>query len=280
MSLHDRRRLRETFDEVPHLYERLRPGYPALLFQDLVALGGVRPGARVLEIGCGTGQATRELARRGYNILCVELGESLAQLARRGLAQYPHVRVVTSPFETWDPDGLSFDLVLAATSWHWLDPERRYVKAAAVLKPEGALAIVSTHHVLPEDGDQFFTDIQDTYNAIGEVDSPPPPPDQVSDERADIEASNLFGDVKVRRYLWEQAYTEEQYLALLDTYSGHRLMAPWSRRVLNEEVGRRIRSRPDNRVRKHYLFLLHVARRVSSSNPETRRMPPLGDRRC
>jgi SAM-dependent methyltransferase len=260
MPSNQRKRLRETFDEVPEQYEQHRPRYPSPLFEDLAELAALRPEARVLEIGCGTGQATRALARRGYDILCIELGTSLAEYARQKLARYAKVRVVTSPFEEWDPDRSSFDLVLAATSWHWLDPDLRYAKAAGVLKLDGALAIISTHHVLPEDGDQFFVEIQDTYNAIGETDSPPPPPDQVADEREAIEASNLFGDVQVRRYLWEQSYTEEQYLALLDTYSGHRLMISAARQTLYQEIHRRIAVQPDQRVRKHYLFILHVAR--------------------
>ena len=259
---HDREKLRETFDEAATLYERARPHYPDTLYADVVKLAELRQGTRVLEIGCGTGQATRPLARRGYDIVCVELGASLATVASQSLAEYPNVHIVTAAFETWDPGGSSFGMVFAATSWHWLDPNLRYVKVAAVLEPQGALAIVNTHHVLPDDGDSFFAEIQDTYNGIGEVDSPPPSPDEVSDEREDIEASRLFGDVKVRRYLWEESYTAEQYLALLETYSGHRLMDPGARQILYEEIRRRIGARPVNLVRKHYLFVLHVARRV------------------
>jgi SAM-dependent methyltransferase len=165
------------------------------------------------------------------------------------------------------PGDSSFDLVLAATSWHWLDRERRYVRAAAILRPGGVLAIITTHHVLPADGDPFFSEIQEAYNALdagAEADAapgtPPPLPDQVGDEREDIEASALFGDVKVRRYLWEQSYTEDQYLSLLDTYSGHRSMTTEARQALGEAIRRRIRSRPNRSVRKHYLFTLHVAR--------------------
>jgi SAM-dependent methyltransferase len=163
-----RENLRLTFDEAADLYDRIRPGYPERLFEDLVELGHLGPNARVLEIGCGTGQATVSLARRGYEIVCIELGEALSTFARRRLALYPKVRVVTSPFETWNADCPSFDLVFAATSWHWLDPDRRYVKAASLLKETGRLAIVTTHHVLPDDGDRFFVEIQDAYNAIGE----------------------------------------------------------------------------------------------------------------
>ena len=77
----ERRRVRATYDEVALLYDQARPGYPEALFDDVVSLSGIPPGGRILEIGCGTGQATVPLAQRGYPILCIELGENLAALA-------------------------------------------------------------------------------------------------------------------------------------------------------------------------------------------------------
>src|SRR5919109_1585311 len=98
MEQSDRGRLRETFNEDAELYDRARPGYPAALFDDLAALAAVGPGCRVLEIGCGTGQATLPLAERGCAITCVELGASLAGVARRKLARFPSVRVEVAAF--------------------------------------------------------------------------------------------------------------------------------------------------------------------------------------
>ena len=63
-------RLRSTFDAVATLYDQARPGHPERLFDDLASLSGTEPGAKVLEIGCGTAQATVPLARRGYHVLC------------------------------------------------------------------------------------------------------------------------------------------------------------------------------------------------------------------
>lgn len=259
MGNSDRRELRRTFDEGAELYDRLRPGYPEELFDDLARLGALEPQAHLLEIGCGTGQATRSLATRGYAIRCLELGDSLTEVARRRLAPWPGVQVIASPFETWNPGELTFDMVVAATSWHWLDADTRYVKAARVLRPGGTLAIITTHHVLPDDGDPFFVEVQKAYDRIGEADVPPPHPEQVADERDDIEASGLFEDVRVRRYVWDESYTEGEYISLLDTYSGHRAMPTRVKQQLYEEIRQLIEARPQGRVRKHYLFTLHVA---------------------
>lgn len=97
----DRNRLRTTFDEAASLYDEVRPGYPEDLFDDVVSLSGITAGGRILEIGCGTGQATVPFARRGYRILCIELGENMAAVARRNLEGYPQTEVRTGAFEEW-----------------------------------------------------------------------------------------------------------------------------------------------------------------------------------
>jgi SAM-dependent methyltransferase len=111
-------RLRQTFDEDAELYHRARPSYPRGVFDDLAELTGVGPRCRVLEIGCGTGQATVPLAERGCQIVAVELGAGLAAIARRKLAHFPSVEVVVSAFEDWPLPHQPFDVVVAATAWH------------------------------------------------------------------------------------------------------------------------------------------------------------------
>ena len=122
--------LRTTFEQVPELYDRARPSYPGEIFDDLVALAELREAARIVEIGCGTGQATIPLAERGYHITCVELGEQLAAVARRNLSRFPTVEVINANFETWQPPRADFDAVIAFTAFHWIDPALRYEKEA------------------------------------------------------------------------------------------------------------------------------------------------------
>ena len=253
-----REQLRTTFDEVAGLYDRARPGYPPELFDDLVALAGLAPGARILEIGCGTGQATAPLVERGFELVCVELGAQLAAVARRKL---PAAQVVTAPFESWEPDG-RFDAVVAFTALHWVDPDVRYAKPAQILGQGGALAVATTEHVFPEGGDPFFSEIQDVYEELGESADAWPRPDDVAGLGPEIEASGLFGEVAVRRYVREIAYTADEYVDVLETYSGHRTMARGARDRLYGEIRRRLAARPSGRVTKTYLTLLHVARRA------------------
>ena len=260
----DPRDLARTFDEVAELYDRLRPTYPEPLFDDLVALGRLGPGARVVEIGCGTGQATRPLAARDLQVTCVEIGASLASVARQRLAGSSGVEVVTADFETWEPSQPPFDAVVAFTAIHWIAPETRYAKAAALLRPGGIIGIVATHHVLSPDGDQFFAEVQEDYEAVLPDDPKtreggPVDPDKVADLTDEIAASGLFRPVHVNRYLWDVVYDADEYVGLLETYSNHRALDCATRAQLLEQIHRRAMSRPDGRVRKTYLAILHVA---------------------
>ena len=97
--------LRTGFDRAAEDYQRTRPVCPPQLFGDLIDLAGLEAGDRVLEIGCGTGQATVPLAEHGLAITAVELGAELAAVARRRLAGFRAAEVVTSAFEDWQPQG-------------------------------------------------------------------------------------------------------------------------------------------------------------------------------
>src|SRR5215472_12444136 len=164
-----RNRLKVTFELIAKSYHEARPEYPDELFDELVATAGLSDGARLLEVGCGTGKATIPLADRGFEITALELGPQLAATARRNVAEYGLVNVVQQAFETWQPpEKQRFDLVYSATAWHWIDPSVGYERAWQALRPDGHLAIWEADHVLPAaDGDPFFRKIQDVYDEIG-----------------------------------------------------------------------------------------------------------------
>lgn len=262
-----RHRLRTTFDQAASLYRDVRPGYPEALFDDLVAHSGIPPGGRILEVGCGTGQATVPLARRGFSILAIELGEQLAAVAREEVAPYPGVEVLVGTFEDWPLQPEAFDLVTAGTSFHWIDQELRYAKAAAALRPGGAVAPFWNLHVHTDRDQGFFEAVQAVYER--EVPWLVPqdyrgllrPEDVPLDEVARIAASGRFGPVTVRRYPWEAEYDTATYLRLLQTYSGHRTLEPAARARLLDAIAELMESRYGGRIVKGYLTTLYVARR-------------------
>jgi SAM-dependent methyltransferase len=261
----ERERLAATFDRAADLYQRARPEYPAALFDRLVDVTGLRPGDRLLEIGAATGKATLPLARRGYRITCIEPGPALAAVARAQLAGFD-VEVVERRFEDWDPGRERFDLVYAATAWHWLDPDGRDERVSAALQPAGHLALWEAVHVIPYDGDPFFDELQEVYDEINESrpsDVTLPRPQELPDRTPEIEASGLFEVVDVVQYDWETTHDADGYIELLNTFSGHIAMEDWQRDWLYGEIRRRLARRPDGRLRRHWGGVLHVARRRS-----------------
>src|SRR6202012_2143091 len=134
----------------------------------------------------------------------------------------------------------------------------------AALRPGGHLAFWSASHVFPDGGDPIFDELQAVYDEIGESkpgDAVQPRPGELPDQAADIEASGLFNVVHVRQFDWEIRYTAEQYIALLDTFSGHIEMAGWQRDRLFSFIRAKLAERADGTLRRHWGTVLQVARR-------------------
>jgi SAM-dependent methyltransferase len=185
-------------------------------------LAGLVPGSsRVVEIGCGTGQATVPLAERGLAVTAVELGASLAALARVRTARFPAVTVITSTFEDWQPGAEStWDAVMAFNSLHWVDQAVRYARPAALLRPGGALVVAGLSWAQPTDAEPFWTEVQEDYLAVGFRGSPPPPPEQLPPRHLPAEALGYFTETAARRYPFQMTWSAEDYLAQLSTQSG------------------------------------------------------------
>jgi SAM-dependent methyltransferase len=254
----------QTFDEIAELYDQGRREPPSWLYDMLFSFPGLNPvRTHILEIGCGTGKSTLPLARRGCHVVALEMGANLARLAQQHLAGFPEVQIINARFEDWLPTE-PFDLALAITAWHWLDPLVRYQRAAAVLKPGAILAFSTNEQAFPPGFDPFFEQIQDGYEAIGvaKLPWPPPPPESIADARAEIEQTGLFGEVRVIRRLWTEEFTADEHVAMMRTASDHRLMEPAKREWLFDQMRRLIQARPAGRIRKHNLTVLHLARRL------------------
>jgi SAM-dependent methyltransferase len=136
------RRYGRVFDGVAVEYDRSRPGYPRELLEEACALAGLGPGDLVLEIGCGSGQLTRDLLRAGLEVIAVEPGAQLLSLAAAHLEGAGEVTFVNLRFEDAQLPRGRFRAVFAASSFHWIDPEVGWAKVADLLAPGGTLALL------------------------------------------------------------------------------------------------------------------------------------------
>jgi SAM-dependent methyltransferase len=260
--------LRATFDQDAEAYDRSRPVAPDDVFDEVVRRASLSAGSTVVEIGPGTGQATRHLAARGLQVVAVELGAHLAERARANLAAFPDVSVVTTSFESWDPGPACFDAVFACNSLHWIDRDLRFAKPASVLRPGGHLVVLATPWIVPDTADRFWWEVQDDWAAVGaRFDPSTMHPDLIGDDLAPaVRASGGFDEPTTTRRPFEVTFTAQGYATNVSTQSGVKALPENDRAELIARIRRRVDDR-GGRVTAHLLAMLTVARRARTPSP-------------
>ena len=265
----DRRDLGRVFDEVPELYDRMRPTYPDAMFTDLVAITGLTGSSHVLEVGCGTGQATRPLAAIGCAVTAVEPGAGLARVARHRLAACTNVGVEVSPFERWDDHGRRFAALVAASSWHWVDPAVGWRRAHEVLHPGGWMALLG-HVVIRRAGEpEVYAETADLHErfAPGNPDwGDPPSEEEVRATSAGwgpgLDSGGWFGPAVARWYPTVQWFDGNGFADLLRSQSIYRQLDPDVREPLLAAIAERVRTHMGDRAARRYLGVLRIGRRA------------------
>ena len=245
----------KTFDPSAALYERVRPSYPEELIDDIVNISGLPSDGRILEIGCGTGKATEPFARKGYSLDCLDIGPDLAAIAAEKFKDFNDVQVNIGSFETWNNAERAYNLIIAAASFHWIDPQIRFIKSADMLGTNGALAVFTNKHVRKDEG--FFARVQDVYQTHA------PSMDQIRSERKKlwtepVPGEDLFEKPIVKKYPWVVEYSAEDYVGLLGTYSDHLSLPDEQRSSLFNAIDRLIQNEYAGSVQMHYMAELKL----------------------
>jgi SAM-dependent methyltransferase len=261
--MNDNNLLKRTFDEVAALYNIARPRYPDKLFEKLIAATGLQPHSKLLEIGPGTGQATTPLAKKGFEITAIELGAGLAEVARHELQDYKNVQIITGAFEEIILPESSFDLVFAATAFHWLDPAVRFVKSHDLLQNGGHLAIIHAHHISDEKGDAFLNASQPIYDKYDFTDKDKKPkfPRHKNLKPTEID-ENLFRLKYFGSFPVVITYNASQFVQLLNTYSNHLVASQQVQQAFYGEIEALINEKFQGNVDKHFSMSLTIAEKI------------------
>jgi SAM-dependent methyltransferase len=209
--VHLNRARAESFGSIASDYDRFRPSYPEKLIDDLAAL---RP-TTVLDIGCGTGKATRLLAARVPSVLGVEVDPEMAAVARsHGLD------VEIGSFEQWDDAGRRFDLITCAQAWHWVDPRIGAPKAARLLTGAGRVALFWNY----DDLDKTARTVVDAVYARLAPDLLERAPNKPGERVDDLRSTGVFGSITTSTYEWQRTLPIDAWIGKVGTQSDHLLL--------------------------------------------------------
>ena len=260
----DRERRKGMFDLEAEEYDAVRPGYAAELFQELEKEGVINSGDKALEIGCGSGQATERLADYHLSLTGIDPSENMLRLARAKFADRPSIQFQRSSFEDYEGAEESLDLVIAATAWHWIDPEVGYRLAARLLKQGGHFAIVANLHPVPVT--EFFNRIQAVYRDVvpewGELSTNKSTEDVMRQGCQEMIDSGLFSNVKTFRHQWKEIYSRDKFLRLIGTYSDHRSLEPERLQTLKDGIGHIIDNEYQGVVERAYVSTAYAGTKI------------------
>jgi SAM-dependent methyltransferase len=257
--------LSRVFDRIPEDYEA-RPGYPDHVFDVLVERCGLRPGAKVLEIGAGSGQATLPLLDHGARVTAIEPGVSLARrLTERTTGRA--IEVMVSAFEDVELPHRSFDLVASATAFHWVDTTVGLAKCSQLLRDAGWLALWWTIWGDPDRPDP----LRDALEPILRTKAPHLLEDDAGprayalDLRARMAAIDdlgTFGPVHHERWCWEGRHDPPTIRRIVATFAQWIALPEPLRTELLDDIERLARDELGGIVCRPYQTVLYSAARV------------------
>lgn len=211
-----------TFTKVAPDYDAYRPSYPRAFVNHFIEEAQLSPDKKVLEIGCGTGQLTRMLAPGKAHIHAIDLSSSMTELAQQHCAKFSNVKFSTVPFEDFEAPIASFDALVSATAFHWLDPEIRFQKAAQLLQQGGTLTIIINISKYKE----WVGPLQQQINSLYQELIPQENAKQyISMEQKsrtmedEFMESGLFGTIQTYGERYQHSLGSEAYIGLLNTFS-------------------------------------------------------------
>lgn len=226
----------KTFDNATMDYDQSRPAYPEELYQDIFQYKPVTKNNYVLEIGLGTGKASPPILATGCNFIGIEPGEKLTALAKEKLQKFDNFSCQNHTLQEYECPEHSFDLIYAATAFHWIPEEYGYKRVFNLLKKGGVFARFAYHAGCDKERKELTEQIQSFYQKCM-------PRDKYK-EFSETDAERLsklaekYGFINTRYFLYHvtKDFTADEYMALLRTYPDHMSLDEEKRRLLFDGI--------------------------------------------
>lgn len=228
-----------VFNDIISDYEIGRPGYPTELFRNIVEYSMIKNDANILEIGSGPGQATEYFVKNGYPITGLEIGEKQVGYLLEKYSQYQNFNACCTSFEDFNEEQETYDLIFSATAFHWIKAEVGYPKAYNLLKKNGVMAVFWHLSSIVEPKTEMLNQIRNIFRRYEpELDS------YITTEEAEdlhnlriseMGTNHLFDKPITKIYRWNDEYTTQRYLKLINSFSAFHAVSDQKRQaILND----------------------------------------------
>jgi SAM-dependent methyltransferase len=240
---------KETFDINAEQYEKSRPKYHKSILNIISSIISINSSTQILEIGCGTGQATELFANTNARIHSVDIGQNLIDICKTKFQNYPNIDFEVAHYENYKTVD-RYDLIFSATAYHWIKQPEGDILTLNLLSDKGVFAFFRNYHFNQYDG--FFIESQPIYEKyMGKI-------EKAENENYSRLNTDLFRKICEYSYFWSENYSIENYIKLISTYSDHISLEEKNRNSLFSELRDLAERKYDGEIKKDYQLRLEI----------------------
>jgi SAM-dependent methyltransferase len=252
-------KLRDSFEESAEDYLRSRSEYPNEMIEDIIETAQLSPTSRVLDIGCGSGQATMEFVSRGYQVVAIDPAMSALNYLAERCTDRANVKFVHSTFEDFQTDCV-FDLVISAQAFHWLDPNLASGRMKQLLQSSGHVMLFwHMQDVIPTSPQAILYQLGLKHFDSFPLMNPPEYSLEFLDSMVQILCKDdKIGDVQVSEYPWVQAYDKSMFVSLFHSWSKYVMLPDLTKERIDNELDQYLDSLTGDPVIRYRTCLIHA----------------------
>lgn len=212
-----------SFDVYANNYDEIRPSYPNELFQDIFSVCNIQNTDEILEIGAGSGIATKKLEKFNCNVTAIEPGENLYKITHSYFMNKNKIQVLNTTFEDFCTNK-KFNVIATFTALHWLKNNDTYTKLSNLLNLDGRLVTVwnsflQIDNIISDEVNNLYEKwLSHIYQrkSIKEVNQGVMK--KLNNRISELATNPNFNLIFLNRYLTYYHYDEKTYPQLLKTF--------------------------------------------------------------
>ncbi len=223
------------FGRVAALYDKARPKYPKELIEKIISYSSLSKNHKILEVGVGTGQISLPFLELGFDLLGLEPDLNLCKFCQQKLHNYPNLIIKNQSFEDYQLNENNFNLFLSAQAFHWIEANFGLDKAIYSLKENGTIVLV--WHTEQSQNTEFYKATTPVFaRYISNEPSRPKPPSSKKEYKSLMQSSKNLYDFEEYSFEWHKEYSKQEFIDLLNTFSGHISLDKQTRNNFNSEI--------------------------------------------